>query len=233
MKNIIYFYLTLLVTLFTNHLLSYSTINVEFPTLNSHGISIDPEIKLSIDSPFMFDLSKLPSSLEQYSRFPSETDSLHYMYSQIYLVSNTAMNICNNDIHLASLLSPLCYLDTIINGVITIKPERSLDLNSSYSLVLRDLRYINPNTNDTLFLDTVITNYFVTTLPITKLKYCNLQGNPYLSFNTPIITTFSNKVISSTSPFADLFELYKVTGESVIDSNYFQYNLTQINFNVF
>jgi len=84
MKYSIYFKLTLFVLLFSNFFPSYSTINVEFPTLNSHGISIDPEIQLSIENPFIFDLSKLPSSYEQYSRFRSETDTLHYMFSQIF-----------------------------------------------------------------------------------------------------------------------------------------------------
>jgi hypothetical protein len=229
MRHSVIISILVLVILFTSYQASYSTVQVEFPTLNSSGISIDPYIELSIEFPFIFDLSRLPN-VDSCNRNADESDSTLYSQSQMYLVSSRNLALCDSNLSLAILLSPQCYMDTCVNGNIVIKPVVSLDFDETYSLVIVDMRYINTLTQETLLIDTTFYNVFRTALPPTKLITTNLTGDPYLPYNTPITMIFSNKVAAVTGPSGSLFELSRVTGKSIIDSNYFDYIYTNENF---
>jgi hypothetical protein len=102
---------------------------------------------------------------------------------------------------------------------LTIDLRNSLRYNKTYGILIDDLRLIDTTTQDTILVDTLITELFTTALPVYSIEEVSAIGNVILA-NDELSVKFNRKLQSDSTDLGRILSIKQVTGEDTVNQCY-------------
>ncbi|MBM2814999.1 MAG: hypothetical protein HW421_1761 [Ignavibacteria bacterium] len=206
-------------------------VQINFPEYGSVNITKDPEVQVAITNNYHIDTSSIPFNVIRDSTVYDSTNSRLFR-AQIDFFPMSLYNQTDSSLYIAKILGGRGYSTIDDSAHFKFQSNQYLLYNETYGISIKGLRIFDPSTQDTIIIDTLITNLFTTQLPpigitgntINKVGGVFCNDTILLTFNIPLLNfdIENNKLFTIDSVEFSIDDTGKViTTHYEIDGNYF------------
>ncbi|TAL67837.1 MAG: hypothetical protein EPN82_13005 [Bacteroidetes bacterium] len=212
----------LLICLANQNLFSQPTISIEFPSQGATNISLLPQIKIMVNSPYKIDESCLNlSDTIPYNNWDS-VNNRHYI-SEMTVFPSSYYEGNDSTLQMALWFGTRTKNILINDSTFQILLFGRLGYETEYGIYIDDIRVYDPQTSDTLTFDTLLVPQFTTTKPMYRVENISSNGNVIRTGDTVFIY-FNRDLDSANTPLGPIATIYKSDTTTIDDTLRYIFN---------